>query len=125
MLKKFVMLSTWLLSASAWAQSPALGPPVPAPGLPACNATRSNAPCIAELGAFVFTAGISGQTQLTVNSTNANLASQGKSARVSLEGIDQWKPRRIQTQAFDQPNSWRVLVPYGIDLKVSIPWAAD
>ena len=125
MMKHVVVLCTLLSASTAFGQSPPLGPPESAPGLPQCNADRTNTPCFIELGAFFLTAALRGQTQLSVDSANASLASQGRSSRVSIAGIDQWKPRRIQTQALDEPNSWRILIPYGIELEVSIPWTSN
>ncbi|MER8716105.1 MULTISPECIES: hypothetical protein [unclassified Mesorhizobium] len=125
MLKTCTMLFFGLMAATAAAQPPPSGPPVPSAALAPCNPTQSNRPCKAELGVFLITNTVRNLAQAKVDATNAQLAAQGRSSRASIESLKQWRPSRFATQMLNQPNSWFVKVPYILTIKVSIPVTSD
>lgn len=125
MWKQALFLSAVLVTTGAAAQSPAIGPQVPAATLANCNPTQSNAPCRSEFGIFIVTNTIRTTTQKVLDGANAEIQKRGHSSRVSIQSLQTFQPRRLQTQHLNQPNEWFIRVPYILTLKVSIPVTSD
>ena len=101
--------------------TPAIAQPTPTPVGPPPNQTQTGGFLAVGPMTSIFRA----KAQMTVDQTNANLQSQGKSERVSIDSITQFKPYRTATEMWDRPNSWYVRVPYILRIKVAIPITSD
>jgi hypothetical protein len=58
--------------------------------------------------------------QRIVDQTNADFEEEGSSTRVSIESVRAWKPSRVQTRLTTEPNSWFIIVPHEVKIKVAI-----
>lgn len=125
MWKFVVFLCALLATSNVAAQSPAVGPQEPAANLSECSPSQSNAPCKAEFGIFIVTNTIRGTTQKALDAANAQLQKDGRSSRVSIQSLQTYQPRRMQTQHLNQPNEWFIRVPYILTIKVTIPVTSD
>ena len=125
MWKLALFLIAVLATTGAAAQSPAVGPQEPAPGLANCNPSQSNRPCKSEFGLFIVTDMIRNTTQKVLDGANAEIQKRGHSSRVSIDALRSFAPRRQQTQHLNQPNEWFIRVPYMLTVKVTIPVTSD
>jgi hypothetical protein len=78
-----------------------------------------------ELSYFTLKVGVKAKTLDIVNEVNRQLAAAGHSARVELNELKGFKPRRQDTVFLNRPNSTIVRTPFIVRLKVKIPVAAD
>ena len=105
-------LSILLLAISAAAQPPPLGPPV--------NRTQEGRLDVPSITDFVRA-----ETQKQLDLTNAILKADDKPYRVSIDSVSTIGGHRSQTVSVNKPNSWCVLLPYAVKIKVAIPGALD
>ena len=105
-------LSLLLLATMGAAQPPPLGPPL--------NRTEEG-----RLGVPSITDFVRAETQKQLDLTNAILKADGKPYRVSIESVSTIGGHRSQTVSVNKPNSWCVLLPYAVKIKVDIPHGLD
>jgi len=100
---------------------PVLALAQPAPiGPPPATATAAG-----ELSVAVLTGAVRSRAQATVDETNARLKQEGRSTRVSIESLTAGVPSREPTTSGNRPNSWVVVVRFGLTIKVAIPLSFD
>ncbi|HEX6125153.1 MAG TPA: hypothetical protein VFZ23_07245 [Pyrinomonadaceae bacterium] len=112
---RFILFSIITITAatvSISAQPTAIGP--------SANTTQAG-----ELSYFTLKVGVRAKTLDIVNEVNRQLAAGGHSARVELNDLKGFKPRRQDTVFQNRPNSTIVRTPFIVRLKVKIPVVAD
>jgi hypothetical protein len=97
---------------TAAAQPPPLGPPL--------NRTEGTV-----FPVTVIAGAVREKAEASVKLTNAILKADNKSYRLSVESVTARTGWRSQTVAINKPNSWCVLVPVHVKIKVDIPSAFD
>jgi len=107
---RVVWISGILLGSAAilFAQSPPLGPPL------TTNTQH-------DVGVGLLTGIVRTVAQGFMDTTNANLKSNGTSARVSLLPLQFFSPLRTATLNTNRPNEWHVRIPVKIGIHVNIP----
>ncbi len=95
---------------------------VPPPLGPAATVQRSTTP---NFSMEVLRRFVEGFAQQVVNDTNASLAADGKSTRVSRGAVTAGTPYRTFTQHVDRPNQFIARAPFDIRIDVEIPWSFD